>query len=143
MAGKGKFNTEIILRLLVGILFVCIGIEGIAGLGSDTGLYRDLDDLYAILLGVVIMLAGLLLVVPMFIKGIPTTFTKVSMGVILIVWVAVIILSDFVYGVKHTSGKEWFSWVETFIYHLLILSCVVNVSLPAIKGAAKKAATKA
>ena len=138
MAAKAKFNTDAILRVLVGILFVCIGIEGIADLGSDTGLYRDLDQVWAIILGVVILISGLLLIVPMFIKGISSVFTKVSMIIILAVWIAVIILSDFVYGIKHTSGAEWFSWTETFIYHLLILSCVFDVSLPAIRSVAKK-----
>ena len=138
MAGKTKFNTSALLRVLVGILFVCIGVEGIADLGSDTGLFRDLDEVWAILLGIVIMLAGLLLIVPTFIKGISDKFTKISMFVILVVWIAVIVLSDFVYGFKHTSGAEWFNWIETFIYHLLILSCVVDVSLPAIKSIAKK-----
>lgn len=142
MASKTKFNTDAILRILVGVLFVCIGVEGIADLGSDTGLYRDLDQVWAIILGIVILISGLLLIVPMFVKGISSVFTKVSMGVILVVWVAVIILSDFVYGIKHTSGAEWFSWIETFIYHLLILSCVFDVSLPAIKSVAKKTVKK-
>ncbi len=138
MAGKTRIDTSALMRVLVGILFVCIGVEGIADLGSDTGLFRDLDEVWSILLGIVIMLSGLLLIVPMFFKGISDKFTKLSMLVILIVWIAVIVLSDFVYGFKHTSGSEWFNWIETFIYHVLILSCVVDVSLPAIKGIAKK-----
>lgn len=139
MASSVKFNTDILLRILVGILFVCIGVEGIAGLGSDTGLYKDLDEVWAIILGIIILLSGLLLIVPMFVKGISQSFSKISMIIILIVWIAVIILSDFVYGFKHTSGAEWFNWIETFIYHLLILSCVIDVCLPAIKGVAKGA----
>ena len=56
-----KFNGDLLLRILVGILFVVIGIEGIAGFGGNS-LYDELDDVFEIIVGVVLLVAGLLLI---------------------------------------------------------------------------------
>ena len=119
---------DLVLRVLVAVLFICIGIQGMANYNSN-GLYAAVkSEVFSIILGIVIFLAGLLILVPVFYSRIPKIFVNISMVVVLVVWVLVIIFADFVYGLKHTSGMEWFSWIENFIYHLLILSCVWNVS---------------
>ena len=52
---------------------------------------------------------------------------------VLAVWVIMIIINDFVYGLRGVNGVEWFEWLENFIYHLLILACVYKVSGSALK----------
>ncbi len=119
---------DILLRLLVALLFICIGIQGMANYNTN-GLYAAIkSEAFSIILGIVIFLAGLLILVPLFYKKIPAVCVNVSMVVILVVWILVIVFADFVYGLKHTKDMQWFSWIENFIYHLLILNCVWNVS---------------
>ena len=139
---KIEFNGDAVLRFLIGILFVCIGVEGIADIGSNA-LYRAIDqEAVAMIVGIIILVSGILLVVPMFIKGIKQSFVKASMAIVLAVWILVIIFSDFVYGFKGTHGSEWFTWIEGFIYHLLILACVFKVSAPALKPVVGKSSAK-
>lgn len=128
MAKAVAFSTDFLLRILIGLLFVCIGIQGVMGESSNP-LFRALDnEVLEVLLGIVMILSGLLLIVPMFIKGINSMYVKISMYIVLAVWIITIILTDFYYGFGHTRGSEWFEWIENFIYHLLILSCIYKVS---------------
>ena len=71
--------------------------------------------------------------VPLFLKGINKVYVKWSMIAVLAVWVIMIIINDFVYGLKGVNGVEWFEWLENLIYHLLILACVYKVSGSALK----------
>lgn len=142
MAKIGK-GANFVLGILIGLLFICIGIEGIADIGSNA-LYRAIDnEVWNIIMGIVILVAGLLLLVQSLGLGrLPKTFSLVAELVIVIIWALVIIFADFVYGVKHTNGSEWVVWLENFIYHILILSCVGIVCFPSLKKAAVKAQGK-
>ena len=132
-----KVNGDFILKLLVGILFVVIGIEGIANFGGND-LYQKLDEALRIIVGVVILVAGLLMIVPSFIGGIKKSLVKVSTLIALIAWIVYIVLADFVYGLRGVDGKEWFLWIENLVYHLLILYCVYRVASPAVKQLGNK-----
>ena len=92
-----KVSGDFILKILVGLLFVIIGIEGIADFGGNA-LYDELDEVFRIIVGVVLLVAGLLLIIPSFIGGIKGSFVKISTLVVLIAWVIYIILDDFIYG---------------------------------------------
>ncbi len=133
----GKVNGDFILKILVGILFVVIGIEGIADFGGND-LYDELDEVFQIIVGVVLLVAGLLLIVPSFIGGIKPSFVKISTLVVLVAWVIYIILSDFVYGLGGNDGSEWFEWLEDLVYHLLILYCIYRVASPAVRKLGNK-----
>lgn len=132
-----KVNGDFILKILVGILFVVIGIEGIADFGGNA-LYDELDQTFDIIVGVVLLVAGLLLIVPSFIGGIKASFVKVSTLVVLIAWIIFIVLEDFVYGLGGLNGDEWFLWLEDLIYHLLILYCIYRVASPAVRKLGNK-----
>ena len=128
-----KFTGDLILRILVGLLFICIGIQGFMGETSNE-LFRSLDnEVLEIILGIIPVLCGLLLIVPLFLKGINKVYVKWSMIAVLVVWVIMIIINDFVYGLNGVNGVEWFEWLENLIYHLLILACVYKVSGSALK----------
>ncbi len=128
-----NFNGDLILRLLVGILFLCIGIQGILG-ESRNDLFRALNnEVLEIILGIIIILCGVLLIVPSFLKQIGKVYVKISMILVLAIWIITIILSDFYYGFNGIHGSEWFEWIENFIYHLLILFSVYKVSSAAFK----------
>lgn len=134
----GKVNGDFILKILVGILFVVIGIEGIGDFGGNV-LFDELDsDVLEIVVGVVLLVAGLLLIVPSFVAGIKASFVKISTLVVLVAWVIYIVLADFVYGLGGVNGDEWFLWIENLVYHLLILYCVYRVATPAVRKLGNK-----
>ncbi len=134
----GKVNGDFILKILVGILFVVIGIEGIGDFGGNV-LFDELDsDVLEIVVGVVLLVAGLLLIVPSFVAGIKASFVKISTLVVLAAWVIYIVLADFVYGLGGVNGDEWFLWIENLVYHLLILYCVYRVATPAVRKLGNK-----
>ncbi len=131
MAKSVAFDSNLLMKVLIGLLFICIGIQGCLG-NTDNGLYRAIDnEAMNIILGVVLILSGVLMIIPSFLKGISSTYVKISMMIITVVWVLVIIFSDFVYGLKGVSGDDWFYWLETFIYHVMVLIPVVKVTIPA------------
>ena len=123
-----KLSGDLLLRILVGLLFICIGVQGLLG-NTSNGLFRALDnEVLEIILGILLLICGVLLIIPSFLKGINSVYVKWSMIAILIVWVLAIIMTDFVYGLKGVNGEEWFTWLEDFVTHLLVLACVYKVS---------------
>ncbi len=123
-----KIDGNLILRILVGLLFICIGIEGLLG-DTSNGLFDVLDnEVLQIVFGVLLLLCGILLIVPSFLKGINTTYVKWSMVAVLVVWILTIIVTDFVEGLKGVNGDEWIYWLEELVTHLLVLACVWKVS---------------
>ena len=102
-----------------------------------SGNYEIVDDVFDIIIGAVLLIAGLLLIVPLFISGIKSSFTKIATLVVLVAWIVYIILADFMYGLRGVDGTEWFEWLEVLIYHLLILASVYKVALPAVKKLGK------
>ena len=137
MAANTKVSGDLILKILVGILFVIIGIEGIGDFGGND-LYDELDDALSIIVGIVLLVAGLLLIVPSFIGGIKASFVKASTLIVLVAWIIYIVLADFVYGLSGVNDEEWFLWLENLIYHLLILYCIYRVAAPAVKKLGNK-----
>ena len=136
MAKTAKALGDLALKVLVGILFVVIGIQGIGDFGGNA-LYDELDSEMEIIVGVVLLVAGLLLIVPAFIGGIKQDFVRISTLVVLAAWVLFIILSDFVYGFSRFDGERWILWIEDFVMHLLILACIMRVATPAVKKIVK------
>ena len=127
--GAAKVAGDFVMKLLVGLLFVCIGIEGIANGTTDANaLYRAIDnDVVNTILGIVLIVCGLLIVVPLFVKGIKPVFTKFSTIIVFVVWVLVIVFADFMTIGKY-SGMGYFEWTENFIYHLLILNAIYSIA---------------
>ena len=123
-----RLSGDLLLRILVGLLFICIGVQGLLG-NTSNGLFRALDnEVLEIILGILLLICGVLLIIPSFLKGINSVYVKWSMIAILIVWVLAIIMTDFVYGLKGVNGEEWFTWLEDSVTHLLVLACVYKVS---------------
>ena len=127
--GAAKVAGDFVMKLLVGLLFVCIGIEGIANGTTDANaLYRAIgNDVVNTILGIVLIVCGLLIVVPLFVRGIKPVFTKFSTIIVFIVWVLVIVFADFMTIGKY-SGMGYFEWIENFIYHLLILNAIFVIA---------------
>ncbi|MBR1918680.1 MAG: hypothetical protein IJ831_03575 [Spirochaetales bacterium] len=132
MAKSSKMNAGVIMAVAIGLLFVCIGVEGICGSGSN-GLYKAIDvEALNIILGILLVISGAALIIPCFSAGLPDKFVRIAMIFVTVVWVLVIVFSDFVYGLRGVSGVEWFSWLEHLIFHLLTLLGILTVTAPAL-----------
>ena len=136
MAMTTKALGDLVLKVLVGLLFVVIGIQGIGGFGGNP-LYDELDSEMEIVVGVVLLAAGLLMIIPAFVGGVKQSFVRVSTLIVLAAWIIFIILSDFVYGFSRFNGERWILWIEDFVTHLLDLACVLKVAMPAVKKIVK------
>jgi hypothetical protein len=133
MAKDVSLSMDFIMRILIGVMFICMGVGGC----MDTG-YNDLfkaidNEFVCVVLGIVLILSGALFIVPSFLKGISPVFVSVSMIIVTVVWVGIIIFGDFVHGLKGVDGAEWFEWMQNFITHLLVLSAIFGVTGSAFK----------
>ncbi len=131
-----KNIVDILFKILVGCLFVVIGIEGIADIGNNA-LYKELSRGVDITIGAVLLVAGLLLIVPVFLKGIKPSFVTVSTIIVLVAWIIYIVLADFMYGLRGVDGEEWILWLEKAISDIIILAGVGRVASPAVKKMVK------
>ena len=57
-----RLSGDLLLRILVGLLFICIGVQGLLG-NTSNGLFRALDnEVLEIILGILLLICGVLLV---------------------------------------------------------------------------------
>ncbi len=136
IAVKGKgINAEFFLRIIIGLLFICLGIQGYVGGGRDAmgvgDLYNAFDsDAIIYILATIVLLSGVILLVPMFIRGISEKIVKAGMIVVLIIWVAVIVFADFI---NMPKNPDWLEWLQMFLYHLIVLFGILQVCGKALK----------
>lgn len=132
--GKG-INSGFILRIIIGLLFICLGIQGYVGGGDAMGvgdLYNALDsDALVYILATIVLLSGVILLVPMFIRGISEKIVRVGMIAVLIIWIAVIVFADFI-GTNF-GRVDWLVWIQMFLYHLVVLFGILQVCGKALK----------
>ncbi len=129
------FDATSILRIIIGLLFIILGIQGYVGSKDAMGvgdLYKALDsEALSYILATIVLLSGVILLVPMFIRGISEKIVKVGMIAVLIIWVAVIVFADFV-GVNFKS-VDWMEWLQMLLYHLVVLFGIIQVCGKALK----------
>lgn len=130
VAVKGKgVNSGFILRIIIGLLFICLGIQGYVGGGKGAmgvgDLYNAFDsEVMIYILATIVLLSGVILLVPMFIRGISEKIVRAGMIVVLIIWVAVIIFADFI---NMPNNPDWLEWIQMFLYHLIVLFGILQV----------------
>lgn len=95
----------------------------------------DLYDLFdsdalVYLLATIVLLSGVILLVPMFIRGISEKIVKVGMIVVLVIWVAVIVIADFI---NMPNNPDWLEWFQMLLYHLIVLFGILQVTGKALK----------
>lgn len=124
----GKVDGGKILTILVAIIFVFIGIQGFTG-DTDSAIYHVFDtkgDAMDIIIGIVVVAAGALLVLPTFVPAIPSKVVDISKFVVLIVWLVIIVFGD-VFPLL--DGKVKFvDWLVGFTQNLLVLYCIFQVT---------------
>lgn len=127
-----KKSSAFILRLIISLLYISIGLQGLISRGGGSGigaLYKAFDsDLLIYLVAVVVMLGGLVLLVPLFTKKLSPVFTKAGTVAVLIIWIAAIFFADFAPGFKGFKAEHWITWVESFMFHLIVLFATIEAS---------------
>lgn len=131
-----KKGSAFFLRLVISLLYISIGLQGLITKGGGSGirsLYNVFDsDVLLYLVAIVVLLSGIVLLVPLFTKKLPPVFVKTGMIAVLVIWVAVIFFSDIAPGFRGFDAKEWISWIESVMYHLIVLIATYEVSRKAL-----------
>ena len=134
MAKSGQIHLgRIILQFALGLLLAVAGIWCLMGGGDDgvsaiKSLIADsrIEKVAVIAYGVIEILAGIFLVLALFMGDRSGTFGAVIMIVIMIVWILVIVLIDFLSkstGLLYRSNL--LSWMYQFAQHLIILGSII------------------
>ena len=125
MAKKGYSLTKLIIQLSLGLLLAIGGIWGLQG-GGDFGIkaLRDVFDgnaekIVVIVFSVIELLAGLYLVLELFIGDLGK-FDNILMLIIMIVWIVAIVLADFIGG----DFDPFLNWLWNFASHLVVLGAI-------------------
>jgi hypothetical protein len=124
------------LQLLVALLFLSMGIVGFTTGGGATGrlsseisgMFGGDSELLAIVLSTVELLCGLFLGANLFVGAIPQKFSKIAMGAVLVIWIALIVILDILtIDFGRFDGSEWFVWIEQVVLHLIVLASIVRI----------------
>lgn len=119
----------VIANISVGIMLAVGGIWALQG-GGDFGCQAiksifsgDLRKILVLVFGGIELLSGIFIILQLFIGDRIGTFSRILKLIVIIVWIAAIVLSDF-FGVKglfNNGINHFLSWLYTFATHLIIL----------------------
>ncbi|MCR4736371.1 MAG: hypothetical protein K5829_15350 [Treponema sp.] len=129
---------RILLQIALGAMLAVSGIWALQG-GGDAGILALKDIISAgtiqtvvcITFGVVEIIAGVFLILKLFIGDKFGVFGKVILIIILVVWAAAIILIDFVGNggiINHAGRFNFLSWLYSFSYHLIVLGAIIYLN---------------
>lgn len=134
---KGKtdvaksMNNPLVLKVLVGILFLVLGILGLQGEPSPVSQVYDLfrGDLKFLqtVIAVIILVAGVLQLISLFIPSLPGSLKGVSQLVILVVWLAVILLANIIPVFDGALGRDFIGWLYSLVINLIVLAGIVGM----------------
>lgn len=118
-----------IANIAVGVMLGVGGIWALQG-GGDFGCQAikhvfsgDIAKILALVFGGIELLSGIFIILQLFIGDRIGTFSRILKLIVVIVWIAAIVLSDF-FGAKglFNGGVDHFlSWLYTLATHLIIL----------------------
>ena len=139
MAGTGaitKKNSAFVLRLVISLLYIRIGFQGLIFRGGSSGigaLYAAFSsDVIIYLVAVIVMLGGLVMLIPLFTNKLSDVFVKAGTIAVLVIWVAVIFFADIAPGFRGFRAEHWVSWIESVMFHLIVLIATFDVSKKAL-----------
>lgn len=123
---------RVVLQLALGILLTVAGIWTFMG-GGDAGVsaIRDLignSTLETVLVycyGIIEVIAGVFMILALFIGDKLGTFGNVIMLIIMIVWIIAIVLIDFLGGSSIFKTHNLLSWLYQFAQHLMVLGAII------------------
>ena len=126
---------RLLLQIAIGAMLTVAGIWALQG-GGDEGVAairyligaRDLENILCIVFGIIELIAGIFLILELFIGDKFGSLGKILMIIIMIVWIIAIVLIDFLGGgslLNHGSHWNFLSWLYNFAYHLIVLGAII------------------
>ncbi len=133
--GKATGNSiaKFIMQIALGAMLVVAGIWAVMGGGDFAAaaikslLSKDLGKILAMIFGIVEIVVGALLILELFIGDKFGKFDNILMWIVIIVWIAAIILGDFISkstGIDSISQNLW-GWIYNLASHLLVLGTML------------------
>ncbi|MGM0432100.1 MAG: hypothetical protein ACQEQU_05245, partial [Spirochaetota bacterium] len=113
------FASQRVLQILIGLLFVTMGIIGFStsrSLGGDfagefAGIFGGDRELLRNIVSVILLVCGLVLVVSIWIKGLSAKIVSVAKIATLVIWLILIVVLDILsVNFGRMDGTEWFVW---------------------------------
>ena len=126
---------KLLLQIAVGAMLTVAGIWALQG-GGDAGVAairhiieaRNIESILCIIFGVIELIAGVFLILELFIGEKLGGLGKVLMIIIMVMWIIAIVLIDFLgSGSLFNHGSHWnfLSWLYNFAYHLIVLGAII------------------
>ena len=126
---------RLLLQIAVGAMLTVAGIWALQG-GGDAGVAairdligaRNVESILCIIFGIIELIAGVFLILELFIGDKIGSLGKILMMIIIVVWIIAIVLIDFLGSgslLKHGSHWNFLSWLYGFAYHLIVLGALV------------------
>ncbi len=132
--GKGNnFSLgRLLLQIAVGAMLTVAGIWALQG-GGDEGIAaikyligaRDFEKILCIVFGIIELIAGVFLILQLFIGDKIGSLSKVLTLIIIIVWIIAIVLIDFLGGNGLFKQNNFLKWLYNFAYHLIVLGALL------------------
>ena len=132
----GKANNfsigRLLLQIAVGAMLTVAGIWALQG-GGDEGIAaikyligaRDVERILCIVFGIIELIAGVFLILALFIGDKIGALGKVLTLIIIIVWIIAIVLIDFLGNHGLFKQNNFLNWLYNFAYHLIVLGALL------------------
>ena len=132
----GKANNfsigRLLLQIAVGAMLTVAGIWALQG-GGDEGIAaikyligaRDFERILCIVFGIIELIAGVFLILELFIGDKIGSLGKVLTLIIIIVWIIAIVLIDFLGSSGLFKQHNFLKWLYNFAYHLIVLGALL------------------
>ena len=126
---------RLLLHIAVGVMLAVGGIWGLQG-GGDAAIDAirnifngDVAKILVIVFSVIEILAGIFLLLELFIGERFGTLDTILMLIVMIVWIVAIVLSDFLgsNGILNGGANHFLRWLYSFAQHLIILGAMVCI----------------
>ncbi len=126
---------RIFLQIALGLLFIVSGIWTVQGANGDDVAYAikslfssDISGILCIVFGIIEIVVGVFLILRLF-SFINTNLDSILMIIIIIAWIAMIILIDFLGKNSLFNNldniKNFLQFLQGFAMHLLVLGAII------------------
>ncbi|MBO4630205.1 MAG: hypothetical protein J5687_09680 [Treponema sp.] len=132
----GKANNfsigRLLLQIAIGAMLTVAGIWALQG-GGDEGIAaikyligaRDVERILCIVFGIIELIAGVFLILELFIGDKIGALGKILTLIIIIVWIIAIVLIDFLGNHGLFKQNNFLNWLYNFAYHLIVLGALL------------------
>lgn len=136
MAKASGFSIgRLFLQIALGCMLSVAGIWALQG-GGDAGIkairniidQKNVESILCIVYGVIELIAGVFLILELFIGDRFGVLGNVLMIIIMIIWILAVILIDFIGSgslINHGSHWNFLNWLYDFAYHLIVLGAII------------------